>query len=124
MKIIEIFNKIANGEEVPEKIKYKNKEWLYNDNNKDYCRVSASFIYWFSCSIFDTDEPTKEILNDEIEIISEPKKIEKITEDVFFDMKEVLPDGSIKIPFLNKIDTMMIDKINELIDKLNEMENK
>ena len=55
------------------------------------------------------------------EEIKEEKKIpEKIKEDCFFDMVE--QDGdSVKIPYLTKIDTLLIDKINEIITYL---ENK
>ena len=36
MKIIDLLNKIANGERVPEKIKFDNEVWFYDNQQKDY----------------------------------------------------------------------------------------
>lgn len=51
-------------------------------------------------------------------VLEEEKKIpEKIKEDCFFDMVE--QDGDlVKIPYLTKVDTLLIDKINEIITYL------
>ena len=36
IKIIDLLNKIANKEQVPEKIKYENKIWEYDVYSNDY----------------------------------------------------------------------------------------
>lgn len=96
MKVIDLLNKIANGEEV--KFKTKTDDciyeltkgaYLYNITNKEETR-------WF------IDERW---LNEEVEII-EDKKIETI------DYIGYGEDGDLQY--------QIIDKINEIIDKLNE----
>lgn len=73
MKIIDLLNKIANGEEVPKKIRFDNTYWnricgeknMYYENDYD----DSLFVYFFRRDLTFT-------LNDEIEIIEE-KKIPK-----------------------------------------------
>ena len=63
MKIIDLLNKIANGEEMPEKIRYYNTLYYWDVENKDYRdNLNESFRAYHD---FLT------ILNDEIEIIEE-----------------------------------------------------
>ena len=76
IKIIDLLNKIANGEEVPEQIKYDDFYW-------NWCG---------SCKIYETrDEENNEInlyrglvyegdLNDEVEILDEEEEFEDIEE--------------------------------------------
>lgn len=98
MKVIDLLNKIANGE--------VNENTLVEFDNgyKDYCTVRI---------FFDRYIMDRENLNCEVEIIEEDKKIEHLKynhlteEDVF---------GTLPIP------NMVVDKINEIIDKLNEVE--
>ena len=75
IKVIDLLNKIANGEEVPEKIKIKNV--IYEYRGYMYCTEKANYQdiedYLFGKWNFN-------ILNDYAEIIEEPKKIEKIDE--------------------------------------------
>ena len=67
MKIIDLLNKIANGEEVPEKIKYNNEEYKYYEG-VDYRDKRGNYLL--------SGEPICiAFLNDEIEIIEEEKKI-------------------------------------------------
>lgn len=69
MKIIDLLNKIANGEEVPKKIKYDYNEWEYDEKAKTY--------YCGTCTLLNKYKFL--YLNDEVEIIEEEKKIpEKI----------------------------------------------
>jgi hypothetical protein len=77
MKIIDLLNKIANGEEVPKKIKFYGKYYIWYDNeytgNKGYCLEplkSDSNSFLEINTVYD--------LNNEVEIIEEEKKIEKI----------------------------------------------
>ena len=99
MKIIELLNKIANGEEVPKRIKTKNDIWTYD--GIDY-RASDDGGYMFEVhTSIDKDD-----LNEEIEIIEEDKKIEKI---MGIDTRETR-ECIIKFQ----------DKINEIIEVINE----
>ena len=95
IKIIDLLNKIANGKEVPQKI-----------------RIGALYMYWDGSVYWDEDGETQfcEVigsdeyrLNREVEIIEEEKKIEKI-------------DMSSPISVVH-----CAMKINELIDAYNEL---
>jgi len=72
IKIIDIFNKIANGEEVPKQIWYSDNKWEFNKN--DFRYHNKTFNY--PCKD-DLDLSTKfgimsfSYLNDEVEIIEE-----------------------------------------------------
>ena len=106
MKVIDLLNKIANGE-VEE-----NKEYLFYGS--DYCTIRE----FFNRYIVD-----KENLNLKVETLGEDKKIEKL---------EIVHNGSANAyALLNEYGTkcaltkhskVMCDKINEIIDKLNEGE--
>ena len=112
MTVIQLLNKIANGEEVPKRIMYRGVEWVYND--RQYYRVDGEQLrnIWSGYNF--------NILDDEVEIIEEDKKIEKI---------EYIVDED-GILFIDGFDDgreqklQIAKKINEIIDKLNEMENE
>jgi len=109
MKIIDLLNKIANGEEVPKKIKYENDIYVLTDNYCYYCDETNLIL---SDRIF--AEYSR--LNDEVEILEEKKIPERLynyiscgwngtckdlkREELFGDLKQI---GS---------------KINEIIDYL------
>ena len=117
IKIIDLLNKIANGEEVPKKIRFDNTNWnricgekyVYYVNDTD----NDLFIYFFRKNITFT-------LNDEVEIIEEEKEIEKIKSngiDFYSDCINV---------WINKEETVaycefLMNKVNELIDAVNEI---
>ena len=69
MKVIDLLNKIANGEEVPKKINYNGVIFKYVDN---YCYCTEYGSYNLSDYIY----TNKDRLNDEVEILDEPLKIE------------------------------------------------
>lgn len=107
MKVIDLLNKIANGEiEANTELFYKKEKYRHIDNLFENYYV-------------------EEVLNDEVEIIEEDKKIEKL---------EIVHNGSANAyALLNEYGTkcaltkhskVMCDKINEIIDKLNEMEKE
>ena len=108
MTVIQLLNKIANGE-IEE-----NKEYLFYGS--DYCTIRE----FFNRYIVD-----KENLNLKVETLGEDKKIEKL---------ELVHIGSAyAYALLNEYGTkcaltkhskVMCDKINEIIDKLNEMEKE
>ena len=99
MKVIDLLNKIANGEEVPKRIKYKGKCWHLKQN---YTNTLPYYSNGYNNDNLFTGEEEfyfSQSLNDEIELI-EDKKIEKIKMQGFslFDVA---------------------DKVNEIIDKIN-----
>ena len=115
MKIIDLLNKIANGEEVPKKIKLKNFEEIYT------LREDCTGYKWYGEEKTNNDfgetihENLEYILKQDIEILEEPKKIEKIekpTKDeyLYSNGKELYEN-----------DMKVYDKINELIDVVNEL---
>lgn len=113
MKVIELLNKIANGEEVPKKIKYLIYEYTYNDNDEEYQRNQNGEIIGLG-----EDRRLDIVLCDEVEIIEEDKKIEKI--------KKVVCDSDLidRNHFVIEYLAELKYKINEIIDKINSMEDK
>ena len=104
MKLIDIFTKIANDEPVPKKVKFNDEIYTYKPEWKDYADENEHYGL-FVDTISNTYQITK-MLNEEIEIIEEDKKIEKI------DIPEI---DDIKNTRIVRIE----HKINELIDEVN-----
>ena len=102
IKIIDLLNKIANGEEsINVETKYDSYDWEKND---------------FLLSLYKEFEHKNnyeivEFLNDYVEIIEEPKKIEKCKN--YEDFLEI--DDYIE---------HLKNKINELIDEINNLKKK
>lgn len=110
MKVIDLLNKIANGEETPKKIMYEN----------------ISYYWCEPCKIYERDEDTTrdlyndiDNLNDEIEIIEEPKKIEKIKTKLFANDGIFINDNVINVKKINAVEAHIIRKLNEIIDYIN-----
>ena len=101
MKVIDLLNKMANGEEVPRKFMV-DEDTLYIGEDEFIEYANGERIEWFIYPSW---------LNEEVEIIEEDKKIKRLS---FGDIS-----GNPKRATENDI----IDKINEIIDKINE-ENK
>lgn len=114
MKVIDLLNKIANGEEVPKKIK---KTWVY-EWSFDEVRDDFSYITKEGCR-FDSDWLVLDMLDDEVEIIEEEKEIEKIPYHYNFGYIDC---GDLKIEVVEELSknfNYFADKINELIDVVN-----
>lgn len=92
MKVIDLLNKIANGEEVPKRFMYDDKEFYLQ--SKDCWRCDDAIFE--ECFIL-------EDLNKEVEIIEEDKKIEKLD----------------TLPFYKE--AQLVSKINEIIDIVNKL---
>lgn len=82
MKIIDLLNKIANKEEVPKKIKFHGKYYIWYDNeytgNEGYCLEplkSDSNSFLEINTVYD--------LNNEVEVIEDNKKIEELPQNTF-----------------------------------------
>ena len=112
MKVIDLLVKISKGEEVPEKIKWEEMIFTYDETDDN------EVLRYY-------DNESKEYLTDvchldtEIEIIEEPKKIEHIDSELNSDDDEL--KGLIKTINYSYIE--IAKKINEIIDYINK-ENK
>ena len=108
MKVIDLLNKIANGEEVPKKIRFDNMLWYKINGEKYTYYVNENdndlFVYIFRKNLTFN-------LNDEVEIIEEDKKIKKLDLDKEESLKAVIKTAQ---------DYVLADKINEIIDYLEE----
>jgi hypothetical protein len=103
MKVIDLLNKIANGEEVPKKIKYNDIEYTHIDN---YCYADENSRL-LSYEIY----AEQHRLNDEIEIIEDtPKEDKKIEYLDYLEFNEYSDEYKI---------WCLLNKINEIIDKVN-----
>lgn len=112
MKKIDLLNKISNGEEAPKKIKcdgeeYKITKILLEDNNYWLNYINEDMECIFPINI--------NHLNDEVEVIEDNKKIEKL--DI-----ELSPDDGDKVNgyLVCEVTRDIAFKINEIIEVLNE----
>jgi hypothetical protein len=98
MKIIDLLNKIANGEEVHFKTKLNRKEVAVNYyNDRDLSSSTSNEMLTIADII--------KSLNDEVEIIEEEKKIpEKLNNSELY--------------LTEKQQHIIVDKLNEIIDYL------
>ena len=124
MKVIDLLNKIANGEEIPKKIKVSSGIIFEYDGidykNKDYNK------YFFDSYM----QITEKDMNMEVEIIEdipkEDKKIEKLNIEI---QDERTGNAYIRNEYgtkcyLTKRSKIIANKINEIIDKINGEENE
>lgn len=107
MKIIDLLVKISQGEKMPKKIKYEGYAWEYDKVAKDYYRndIDEEYIYLFQ-DLFKKE--TGFFINNEVEIIEEPKKIEHCLKGDRF-----LCDKAEMEHLRTKIDEL-IDEVNKL----------
>lgn len=123
MKIIDLLNKIANGEEVPKKIKWENIIYAYSEYDKDYLEYPFSDEEYKGLFNMRNNILTQ-FLNDEVEIIEEPKKIEypilyktapsETTGDQMPNWRNLI---DCNFEYLNKTIYQLIDEINKLKEK-------
>ena len=101
IRVIDLLNKIANGEEVPKKFIWDDKEYYSQFKNCYRCDETST--------IFE-DDFVLEHLNDEVEILEEEKKIpEEIT---------MCTSGIMSFDAVEHITSELKDKINSIIDYL------
>ena len=107
MNKIRIIDLIANGEEVPEKIFYDNENWI-NRYPNDYEGLDRGGCLLNNVCLNE--------LNDEVEIIEEDKKIEKLP--IWATRREDKEYTNLEEHIL-----VVAQKVDELIDKVNSLEN-
>ena len=123
IKISDLVNKVINREEMP-------KEVLFNGNIYKWCNDIGDYRKdgWGSClmirDIFDNFDRYGSFYNmlfEDVEIIEEPKKIEKIKQLNNVAGSKELIELKDKQQINNHI---LKDKINELIDEINNLKDK
>lgn len=119
MKVIDLLNKIANREELPKKISYENKIYIYYEAYVGYYEEGSLGIYNKKFLSF-RNEQWHSVLNTDIEIIEEDKEIEEIvinSSDKYLKTNADMPYYS----DFGKSDVLLATKINELIREFNKM---
>ncbi len=121
MKVIDLLNKIANGEEVPKKIKYNDKIWRLASNGTYFIGSDYGYDFWLEHGE-DKFENEPFTLNDEVEIIEEPQE-HKIPEKLDLgDYTEITSKNDMKYEMFeyifNKNANAFYNKINEILDYL------
>lgn len=109
--IYELLGLVKDGK-APKKIKYDDKIWAYNNDSQDYCNFNETNDLFGN--LFNR-LATNDFINNEVETIEEPKKIEKIT------VREKtlgFPNGEWTA---RNMDKAFAIKINELIDEINKV---
>ena len=101
IKIIDLLNKVANGEEVPKKIKGRlNKIYTYSKYNTDYQDKEGKLLFYKLFQFRD------KCLNDEVEIVEED-----IKENPTFEEYKENPEK-----YWNKL-CKDLDEIKQLLEK-------
>lgn len=110
IKIIDLLNKIANGEKsINVETKYDSDDWVKDD-------LLLSLYIEFEHK---NNYEIVKFLNDYVEIIEEPKKIEKIAR---CDDIKMTHYGELHKPTENE--EILRIKVNELIDEINKLKEK
>ena len=119
MKIIDLLNKIANGEDVPKRIRYDMLEkgfdiLVYDEDAMEYRYESDDMVFW--------REPNHH-LNDEIEIIEDTPKEDKKIEH--FDITKFINQIGEGYNTKTTFDGDYLENyINKIIDRLNGEDNE
>jgi hypothetical protein len=104
MKVIDLLNKIAKGEEVPKNIKYLDEIYEYSNNDK--------FYYQNGFSMYRNFYSEGNCLNDEVEII-------EVIEDIEYEVIEEITYKPRKVQ--NAINALIRNQ-NKIIERMKENE--
>lgn len=119
IKIIDILNKIANGEKPPKKIIYDSKLWEYDNQKEDYFTNYYDVAEW----LFD-EYVLLDILNDGVEILQMTiHNLETKKNNIIEKLKEINFGEYIEFANLDEIRADIVrnrEKINEIIDYIQE----
>lgn len=121
IKLIELLNKIANGEEVPEKVKYRGIEYIRIKNTStdmDYYGIKNStglFLEKVTC----THE-----LNEQVEIIEDEIDIQEIEEINHYDIISAVK-GKTEENINNELakHSLIINKLRQAVKQLDKQIN-
>ena len=114
MKVIDLLNKIAKGEDIPNKIKFDGDIFVYNQTLKDY-------EYLDKCGwLMDISRDSgNNFLNDEVEIIEEEKDTEELD---LFKLQCTIANHYSK-ENIQCLANEMVRKMNKLRDAVNKLKN-
>ena len=122
MKIIDLLNKIANGEDLPKKFKYNDKIWRLASNRTYFIGSDYGYDFWLEHGEdkFENEDIT---LNDEIEILDDeekglPEKLPYYSLEKIQKAKNEDEWREERISLLEKRVEDLHIKINDLIDYL------
>ncbi len=119
MTIIEIINKIANNEDIPKRIKYKDKIYIYNEPNQDYLEYNKDdfdFLGYAFCNW-----RTRDFINDKVEILEEDKDIEELKIENDNPTHFYIRDEKGTKCGMTKHSKMIAEKLNEVIREVNKL---
>lgn len=122
MKVIDLLNKIANGEEVPKKIETEEDVFVYVPCAYDYKCDNTTIKYWlFRDFVFGSNG---NYIDYEVEIIEEEKEIEKM-ETMYIDHSRI-SDSNVRYVFERQGAEVKKckEKINELIDEIKKLKEQ
>lgn len=111
MKVIELLNKMANGEKMPKKIKCDDYIYYYDNKTKTYRREGASFIY----ISFDLKD-----LNNEIEAVEDEIDIDSIENINAYK----LPENETDFIQMAEVERLFYWKIDELIKAIKQQQRE
>ncbi len=119
IKIIDLLVKIANGEEVPEKIKYDGIVLIYEVEIQDYWCYYDKYLFEYKFA------ECNDFLNEYVEIVKEPKKIEKLEPVRGSDLtdKDMILRNNALVELCKTLNNIN-NKVNELIDEINNLKEK
>ena len=117
MRIIDLLNKIANGEEVPKKVEYENVTYEFIEENRHYLAyINRKEIDNSRYLMYMVDN-----LNDTVEILEEENKIEKIDKlDLDYKSNIYSDEYTFRKEIMFYCDNLQ-SKINNLIDEINKL---
>ena len=132
IKIIDLFNKIANNEKVPKhilltnivfhydddvQVLLTNTVFHYDDDVQDY-ENDSEYLFRDSFSNFDRSDDFLNIEVEEVEIIEEEKEIEKLGK------KFTLEGNTSELTKSDWQFSVISQKINELVDEINKLKKE
>lgn len=114
--IYDLLGLVKDGK-APKKIRYNNEVWELNDDNEyENNNYDKSLLEKLFYELY-----TLDFINDKVEIIEEPKKIEKIEIYEDEDGHYFLNNRDKKIYIRCDETKFMVDKFNELINEINNL---
>lgn len=118
IRVIDLLNKIANGEDVPKKIKWRDKIWDYWEGDQDYKSKQGR---WFTSNL--NDIRTKEFVNDTVEIIEEQEEIDiqKLDENIKY--YNIIGHSENEKMLFNMIQNTA-NRINKLVQAVKQLDKK
>lgn len=110
IKMIDLLNKIAKGEEIPKKVKYMNSVWEYIKDGS-----TQDYINYYDKCLMEFIAINKDGLNAEVEVIEEDKKIE---------FKEIEKLSCGPYEFTKKAVNELIENQKKLIDEISKLKDR